>query len=113
MLHETNHYLTYLIDPDFRYPLWINESLAEYYGASRWDPASKKMTVGLLQEGRLAAIQDDILAGKWQGLEALFRLEQDAFTADHYAWGWSFVHFLLENEKYASKFKTFYVALAR
>ena len=41
------------------------------------------------------------------------RLEQAEFTADHYAWGWSFVHYLLENKKYAQKFKNFYVALAR
>jgi tetratricopeptide (TPR) repeat protein len=113
MLHETNHYLTYLIDPEFHYPIWINESLAEYYGASRWDPDARKMTLGCLQEGRLAAIQDHILAGRWQRLEDLFRTEQAAFTADHYAWGWSFVHFLLESRKYAPKFKAFYLALAR
>ena len=113
MLHETNHYLTYLIDPEFRYPIWINESLAEYYGASKWNPATKTMTVGGLQEGRIAAIQDQILAGKWQGLDALMRTPQASFTADCYAWGWSFVHFLLENKRYAQKFKTFYVSLAR
>jgi tetratricopeptide (TPR) repeat protein len=113
MFHETNHYLTHLIDPDFRYPIWINESLAEYYGASQWDPATKKMEVGFLQEGRLTAIQDHILDGKWQGLEELIRLEHGAFNADHYAWGWSFVHYLLQNKKYGPKFKSFYVALAR
>ena len=36
----------------------LNESLAEYYGASSWDPKAKKMTIGGLQEGRLAVIQD-------------------------------------------------------
>ena len=29
MFHETNHYLTHLLDHEFNYPLWINESLAE------------------------------------------------------------------------------------
>jgi tetratricopeptide (TPR) repeat protein len=113
MFHETNHYLTHLIDPEFMYPIWINESLAEYYGASRWDPVKKQMAVGFLQEGRLTSIQDDILNNKWQDLEALMRLDQGGFGADKYAWGWSFVHYLLENKKYAPKFKSFYVALAR
>ena len=113
MFHETNHYLTHLIDPDFHYPIWINESLAEYYGASQWDPVKKQMAVGFLQEGRLTSIQDDILNDKWQDLEQLIRLTQGEFGADKYAWGWSFVHYLLENKKYAQKFKNFYVALAR
>lgn len=113
MFHETNHYLTTLIDPRFRYPIWVNESLAEYYGASNWDPKSKKMTVGGLQEGRLAVIQDAIRADEWQDLEKMIRLQQGEFNATHYAWGWSFVHWLLEDKKTERKFKNFYLALAR
>ena len=113
MFHETNHYLTHLIDPEFRYPIWINEALAEYYGASHWDPVKKQMAIGFLQDGRLTVIQDHIANEKWQGLEQLISLRHEEFTADHYAWGWSFVHYLLENKKYAQKFKSFYVALAR
>ena len=94
MFHETNHFLTHLIDPKFHYPSWINESLAEYYGASEWDPKAKKMIIGNLQEGRLATIQDAIRNDEWQGLEDLIRLPQNQFTAIHYAWGWSFVHYL-------------------
>jgi tetratricopeptide (TPR) repeat protein len=113
MFHETNHYLTHLIDPEFQYPLWINESLAEYYGASHWDPVKKQMSVGFLQDGRLTVIQDQIANDKWQDLDQLMRLPHAEFTPDHYAWGWSFVHYLLENKKYAQKFKSFYLALAR
>ena len=113
MFHETNHYLTTLIDPKFRYPSWVNESLAEYYGASAWDPKTKKMTVGGIQEGRLAVVQDAILANEWQGLEELIRIEHGQFQAIHYAWGWTFVHWLLENKDTAQKFKDFYLALGR
>jgi tetratricopeptide (TPR) repeat protein len=113
MFHEANHYLTTLIDPRFRYPIWVNESLAEYYGASQWDPKTKKMTIGGLQEGRLAVIQDAIRADEWQGLEKMIRLEQGEFNATHYAWGWSFVHWLLQDKKTERKFKDFYLALAR
>ncbi len=124
MFHETNHYLTYLIDPKFRHPRWINESLAEYYGASEWDPKRKKMTLGRLQEGRLAYVQDTVglnrVAGKktgsndeeaWLSLRELITTKR--FGAGHYAWGWTFVHYLLENKKYAKKFKKYYVGLAK
>jgi tetratricopeptide (TPR) repeat protein len=114
MFHETNHYLTYLIDPEFRYPIWINESLAEYYGASQWDAAKKQITgIGSLQEGRLTSIQSDMQNGKMQDLNELMHLEQSGFGADKYAWGWSFVHYILESKKYAQKFKAFYVGLAK
>lgn len=113
MFHETNHYLTHLIDPKFKYPSWVNESLAEYYGASEWDPDKKRMEIGLLQEGRLAVVQDEIKLDHWQGLEELIRLEHGAFNALHYAWGWTFVHYLLSSPRYEKSFKAFYLALAR
>lgn len=113
MFHETNHYLTHLIDPKFKYPSWVNESLAEYYGASEWDPEKKSMQTGHLQEGRLAVVQDEIKLDHWQGLEELIRLEHGAFNAVHYAWGWTFVHYLLSTPRYEKRFKNFYLALAR
>ena len=113
LFHEANHYLTHLIDPMFHYPSWVNESLAEYYGASEWDPAAKKMIVGNLQEGRLAVLQDAIRRDEWQGLEDLIRLPQRSFNATHYAWGWSFVHYLMSDKKNAKAFKKFYLALGR
>lgn len=123
MFHEANHYLTHLIDPKFNYPAWVNESLAEYYGASSWNPKTKKMTVGGIQEGRLAVLQDAVGLNKiskttggsnkenWLGLEEMMRIPR--FSAIHYAWGWSFVHFLMSNGKYRSKFKKYYIDLAK
>lgn len=111
LFHETNHYLTFLIDPKFRYPDWINESLAEYYGASQWDPEKKKMTVGHVQEGRLVVLQDAMIGEEWMGLEEMIRTEN--FSALHYAWGWSFAHFLIHTPKYSKRFLKFYPALAK
>lgn len=113
LFHEANHFLTHLIDPKFNYPSWINESLAEYYGASEWDSEAKKMIIGNLQEGRLAVLQDAIRRDEWQGLEDLIRLPQRQFTAIHYAWGWSFIHYLMSDKKTARAFKKFYLALGR
>lgn len=113
LFHEANHYLTHLIDPKFHYPSWVNESLAEYYGASEWDPVKKKMVIGNIQEGRLAVIQDAVRRDEWQGLEDLIRLPQQSFNAVHYAWGWSFVHYMMSKPKTAKAFKKFYLALGR
>lgn len=110
MFHETNHYLTHLLNPKFDYPAWINESLAEYYGASTWDAKTKKMSVGNIQEGRLVVLQDAMAGDEWQGLEEMIRMPE--FSALQYAWGWSFVHMLMESKKYSAPFQKFYVALS-
>ena len=113
LFHEANHFLTYLIDPEFFYPIWVNESLAEYYGASEWDEDKQEMIIGGLQEGRLAVLQDAIRRDELQDLEELMRLPQGQFNATHYAWGWSFVHFLMSDKKSEKAFKKFFLALAR
>lgn len=111
MFHEGNHMLTHMIDEKVLYPAWLNEGMAEYFGASRWDPAAKKMTVGHLQSARLAVMEDEIEDGKWQELEPLMRMQR--IGAKEYSWAWSFCHFLLSNEKYEKGFRKFYLALAR
>ncbi len=110
LFHEANHYLQKLIDLEFAYPHFPGEALAEYYGASEWDPVAKKLTVGLIQEGRLVEIQTDIAAGERMPLDKLLS-EKDLY--DHYNWGWSLVHFLMNDDRYAPKFQKFVFALAK
>ncbi|MCZ6785876.1 MAG: hypothetical protein O7E54_01800 [Planctomycetota bacterium] len=108
MFHEANHYLQKLINEKFRYPHWPGEALAEYYGASDWDAEKHKLTTGLIQEGRLAEIQADIAKDKWLTIREL--LTESIY--EDYTWGWSLVHFLMNDRRYAKKFKKFFVALA-
>jgi tetratricopeptide (TPR) repeat protein len=108
LYHEANHYLQKLIDESFSYPHWPGEALAEYYGASLWDPEKKKLTVGLLQEGRLAEVQDDIARGERMGLDKL--LSEDMY--EHYTWGWTLVYYLMNEPKHQAAFKRFFVGLA-
>jgi hypothetical protein len=82
MFHESNHYLQSLVDPAFWIPHFPGESLAEYYGASSWDPVKKKLTVGLIQEERLCEIQSDIDAGEGMDLVRL-RLDRGSVRALH------------------------------
>jgi tetratricopeptide (TPR) repeat protein len=111
MFHEANHYLTDLVDEKFQYPHWLNEGMAEYYGASRWDPATGRMTVGHVQDGRLIEVRQEIEAGGRKRLEDL--VSSEARDYDHYYWGWSFVHFMMESPKYQKRFKQFFLDLAR
>jgi hypothetical protein len=109
IFHESNHYLQKLIDEGFHYPHWPGEALAEYYGASHWDPEKKKLTVGLVQEGRLAEVQEDVAAGKPMGLLQMLSEER---MYEHYTWGWSLVHFLMNDTRYQAQFKRFFLGLA-
>lgn len=108
MFHETNHYLQKLIDLDFSMPHFPGESLAEFYGASKWDPVKKKLSTGLILEGRLCEVQSDIDSGNWRKLSELVSTDGDY---DHYTWGWSLVHFLMSTPAYSKKFREFVNAL--
>jgi tetratricopeptide (TPR) repeat protein len=108
MYHETNHYLQKLIDVDFSYPHFPGESLAEYYGASRYDPDTKKFSTGLILEGRLAEVKRDVLAGEMMELDKLLSSEG---MYEHYTWGWTLVHFLMNDPRRAKAFKKFVLAL--
>ncbi len=108
--HEFTHHLQQLVDLDFSYPHFPNESVAEYYGASRWDPETKQFTTGMLQEGRLWEIQADIAAGEPMTIERLITTER---AYEHYTWGWSLVHFLMNHAKYKPRFERFFLALSK
>jgi hypothetical protein len=108
MFHEANHYLQSLVEPNFWIPHFPGESMAEYYGASSWDPVKKKFSVGLMQEGRLCQIESDVAGGETMSLVKLVSTEG---LFEHYTWGWSLVHFLMSDSKYAAKFQKFFRAL--
>lgn len=111
LLHEFTHLLTHLIQPKFCHPIWCNEGIAEYFGASKRE--GSKLSFGHMQEGRL------VLMNKWREdgndyhLEELMRTPPGAFGSLEYGWGWTFLHFALENKKYKKKFMKYYVGLAK
>lgn len=112
LFHELNHYLYYLYTKDnIHLPQWVEEGMAEYYGASKWDPTTKKMTVGELQEGRLVTLINEMDGGNIQDLRAL--MSEPAINATQYAWSWTLCHMLMEDKKYRAKFIKFIDKLAR
>jgi hypothetical protein len=89
-------------------PHFPGEALAEYYGASRYDPKTKQFESGLVLEGRLNEVKQDILEDQMWGLEKLVSTDG---AYQHYTWGWSLVHFLMHDPKQAKKFHEFVVDL--
>jgi tetratricopeptide (TPR) repeat protein len=110
MFHEANHYLQLLLDPKFSMPHFPGEAIAEYYGASVYDPLKKELVVGLIQDGRLTDIKNQADTGEMHDLKKL--LETDELY-EHYSWGWSFVHFLMNRPDYRKKFEKWVIALVK
>ena len=112
LYHEVGHYLMRLVEDGFKYPHWPGESISEFYSASVWDPVKKKLEWGGIHEGRSTVIHQDIEAGDWVTVDRLLTGAQER-TFHDYTWGWSFVHYLLNNPKYAKNFRKFFVAMAK
>ena len=110
MYHEGNHLLTYLIAPQFKYPMWMNEGMAEYYGSARVAD-NGDFIVGELQYGRIATLRTDLDKGDTIPLEEVLLAENRAYTGRHYAYGWSFVHFLMQSKEYSKAFRAFFAKL--
>ncbi len=109
MFHEANHYLQKLIRPDFSYPHFPGESVAEFYGASRYDHEKDKIESGLILNGRLTEVMTDISGGEWMPLEKLVSTSR---LYEHYTWGWTLVHFLMNDKRYEDRFRKFMRGLA-
>ena len=72
VFHEYNHLVTYLIEPDFLYPIWLNEGMAEYYGTADVNEKGK-FVVGAQQDGRLVTIFKDKAEGRLKRVSARSR----------------------------------------
>lgn len=96
-LHECTHLLTYLIDPQFDPPIWLNEGIADWLGTCNIEVDDRgrfELEPGQLQMGRVLTVQEAMRSGNDVTLEELIRVPNAGFTAFHYAHGWSFVYFL-------------------
>jgi len=94
LYHEASHYLQKLLNEDFKMPHWPGEGIAEYYGGALWNPKKKVLEVGLVQEGRLTEVKNDIASGKMLTIEEI--VLTDAYT--DYTWGWALIHFFMNDK---------------
>ncbi len=112
LFHEGNHLLTFLIDTSFDYPTWINEGMAEYYGTTEIDEKGR-FHVGGLQYGRIVSLRTDKANDDFFRLRDIMLAEQSEYGYRHYAYGWSFVHFMMASPKYGKGFKSFFATLPK
>lgn len=134
-LHECTHLLTYLIDPQYRPQIWVNEAVADYFGSSKvYRNKAGKLVIepGQVQTDRVLTVQEALRNEKNAGpatadakkkkdddfrrftkLEELFLLTRDEFDGFQYAHAWSFVYFLMnaQDGKYQKGFNKFFKGL--
>jgi hypothetical protein len=135
-LHECTHLLTFLIEPQYRPQIWLNEAVADYFGSSKvYRGKNGKLVIepGQLQIDRVLTVQQALKdegsktgaasnkSGKklrledrpFTKLEDLFMLSREAFDGFQYAHAWSFVYFLnnFDNGKYQKNFNRFFKGL--
>lgn len=113
LLHEGTHLLTYLANPNFFGPAWINEGMAEYFGSSKvtGERGKRKMEPGQIIDSRLLVLQEMekdryIPIDKWLPYSSNYGTVQTAGgnVYEHYAYWWAFCHFLAKSPKYGKKF---------
>lgn len=111
LLHEFTHLLTHLIEPKFNHPIWCNEGIAEYFGATSVEEG--KLVYGGMLENRVVSMNAWRAKDNDYHLEELMRVSRGAFSGIEYGWAWSFVRFCMSSKKYNKKFIKFYVGLAK
>ena len=108
LYHEASHYMQQLINERFLMPLWPSEGMAEYYGGALWNEEKKRLDVGLIQDGRLTEVKNDISLDKFLTIAEI--VEVPAGT--DYTWGWALVHFFMNHPKYRKGFMKYVDGLA-
>lgn len=111
-LHEGTHLLTFLIEPQARPWIWINEGVADYFGTAeiKRDKRGKlEIQPGQLSLERVLTVQQAMADGSYIPLEKLFFIPRDDFHSFEYAHAWSFVYFLNNSKpEYEKGFKKFF-----
>jgi hypothetical protein len=114
-LHEGTHLLTFLIEPQADPCIWINEGVADYFGAATVARSKKgklEIKPGQLLLERVLTVQQAMADESYIPLEKLFFVPDEEFQAFEYAHAWSFVYFLnTARPEYEKAFKKFFKEL--
>ena len=82
-------------------PTWLNEGLADYFGAGVWTGDS--LVVGVISRGSLGRVRSMIDDGKLMPLDKMLDMDQktwnDELKYQNYLQAWSMVHFLVHADK--------------
>jgi len=114
--HEGAHQFVYRMIGD-EVPAWVNEGLAEYFGASLF--TGDAMVHGIVSPQQAGQIKQSIRSRKYVAFARVMDADRDRWV-EHlgtapYDQAWSMVHFLLhgDNGKYASQFHAYLLDIGR
>ena len=101
LYHEGTHLFTHLAlgEQAYALPPWILEGIAEYFGASAYDPAADELEIGRPSYMRLRAAKRRVKAGQASLRGDLLEADFGNYRSDNYALGWALIHMLLEATK--------------
>ncbi|MDI6733142.1 MAG: DUF1570 domain-containing protein, partial [Planctomycetota bacterium] len=111
LLHEGTHQFVHLV-AGVDVPLWINEGLASYYEASRFEGTSLKTNI--INQERLNNIRRRIEKKTISTFEEVINIRL-AFTSYEYAHSWSLIYFYInyKNGLYANAFNQYFEAIKK
>jgi len=97
LAHEGTHQFIQMVE-GLPPPLWLDEGLAEYFGAVEWD--GKEIRTGLVNHDRLAELFATVATGAHIPLGMLMHSENRLqFDSLHYAEAWSIVYFFFNYQQ--------------
>jgi hypothetical protein len=112
MLHEGTHgFMSTLLGSCG--PGWYMEGIAELLGTHRWDPATGKLTLGIMPESRdevpglarITLIQKSVADKGVPPLETVMKIDnQRQLKNEAYAWCWAAARFLDTHPRYRKRF---------
>ncbi|MBN2490905.1 MAG: DUF1570 domain-containing protein [Planctomycetes bacterium] len=100
LFHEGTHMIVHLTckNKDFHYPICINEGLAEYMGAARWDYYAERFTFGHPLNDRIQHFKTLLRANRAKPLLELVLHDRRGFGASEYAQAWALVTYLSDTQ---------------
>lgn len=100
LFHEGTHMIVHLTckNKNFRYPICINEGLAEYMAAARWDYYRRRYTFGHPLNDRIKQLRWLLKAGKPLPLKDLVLHPRRGFGSAAYAQAWALITYLSDRQ---------------
>jgi len=100
LFHEGTHMIVHLTckNKAFHYPICINEGLAEYMAAARWDYYNKKYTFGHPLNDRIKQFKRLLAAGRARPLIELVPQGRRGFGGSEYAQAWALITYLCDEQ---------------
>jgi len=96
LFHEGTHMIVHLTAKNkaFHFPICINEGLAEYFAAARWDYYNERYTFGHPLNDRIRHFKGLLARDRAKPVQSLVLSDRRGFGAAEYAQAWALITYL-------------------